>query len=110
MSLYSDMSTQTLYYRKRQDEDYWNGQAYEPPMDEDPTPFACVYEPHYFDRGRDYAATGNGRVITETEFATGDRIITALATEGADEVGQDVTQVDTEFDFDGSLYGYVVYL
>jgi len=115
MSLIEMMATQTLHRRARVEGDAdaeWEGDAslYDPPVGDDPTPFACVYEPQYFDRGRDYAATGNGRVLTEVEFSTGDLVVTQLAIGDADEETQEVTQVNPLFDFDGAIDFYEVYL
>lgn len=115
MSLIDDNSTQTLYKRTRQGADAdaeWEGTAslYDPPVGEDPEAFICVYEPQYFDRGRDFAATGNGRVLTEAEFKTGDLVVTRLAEGEVEEERQEVTQVNPLYGFDGSLDFYEVYL
>lgn len=110
MSLIDEMGTFPLWYRRLAEEDMGEGATYDPPVDEDPTPFLCVNEPQYFDRGRDYAATGNGRVLTKTPFSTGDLVIRVLATEDTEEERQEVTQVNPLYEFDDSIDFYEVYL
>jgi len=101
----------TLYKRARVVGDAdaeWEGNAslYDPPVGEDPTPFLCVYEPDYFDKGRDYAATGNGRVLTVMPFSTGDLVVTQLDPE----VTQEVTRANPKYRWGDIIDFYEVYL
>jgi hypothetical protein len=107
VSLISDNATQTLYKRARAGGNDYEGYDYEPPEEGDADAFLCIYEPGYSDRGRDLPEIRNGRIITETPLNLRDMIFTTP--DASIDEGQEVTGVNQQFDFDGSVYGYEVF-
>lgn len=107
MTLISNNATQTLYFRRGAGWDGRDYATYTPPEEEAPTAFSCVYEPGFSDRGRDLPEIRNGRVLTETPLQLSDLILTSPDASLDD--GQEVTGVNEQFDFDGSVYGYEVF-